>query len=106
MYIAYLSKRLAKWVTTITTTTTNGRQQKPVPRAAAAYGRQLKIKNMSIFLASWMYLMVIIDGSSFLTASNALAVLRITSMGPFNRVFKMPIKSKKLIKFHDVDEIP
>ena len=65
-----------------------------------------KIENMSIFLASWMYLMVIIDGSSFLTASNALAVLGITSMGPFNRVFKMPIKSKKLMKFHDVDEIP
>ena len=37
-YIAYLSKKLAKWVTT----TTNGRQQKPVLRAAAAYGRQLK----------------------------------------------------------------
>ena len=41
-----MSKRLAKWVTTTTTTTTttNRRQQKLVPRAAAAYGRQLKIK--------------------------------------------------------------
>ena len=41
---SHLSKRLAKWVmtTTTATTTTNRRQQKTVPRAAKAYGRQLK----------------------------------------------------------------
>jgi len=52
-YIAYLSKRLAKWVTTTTTatttTTTNGLQQIPVPRAAAAYGRQLKTEQNTFF---------------------------------------------------------
>ena len=39
-YWAQRIKRPAKWETT----TTNGRQQIPVPRAAVTYGRQLKIQ--------------------------------------------------------------